>query len=309
MRVLSGPWPGWQPTESPTAITIGVLDGVHLGHRSLIGKLDGSLARTVLTFDPHPIEVLRPGTDPRLITLIEERIELLQTVGVDQVGVLHLAEIKDLEAEEFVEAALVEKLAVKQMVVGHDFRFGRDRTGDVDLLDKLSRRHGYTLEVIEHVTDEEGPISSSRIRSLIEAGAVTEAEAGLGSRFRVSNRVVAGARRGAGIGFPTANMRPPGRKVRPGIGVYAAFARLDQTVHQAAVSVGVRPTFGAGELLIEAYLLDFDQDIYGERLTVELVDYLRPEFRFDTVEELVEAMDSDVEQSRAVLSTTVPSMG
>lgn len=309
MRVLSGRWSEWQPAEGPAAVTIGVLDGVHLGHRSLIGKLNGALTKTVLTFDPHPIEILRPGTDPRLLTLLQERIELLDSIGVDQVGVLHLGEIKELAAADFVQGVLVEKLGMQQIVVGHDFRFGKDRAGDVDLLEKLSRRYGYALEVIEHVSDSDGPISSSRIRDLIETGRVDEAEARLGSRFRVTNPVVAGDGRGAEIGFPTANIRPPQRKVTPGLGVYAAFARLDQTTHQAAVNIGIRPTFGVGELFIEAYILAFDQDIYGRMLTVELVEYLRPELRFDSVSDLVEAMGKDVDRSRTILSAVQASMG
>lgn len=310
MRVLTGPYQEWTPLPgAPTAITIGVLDGVHLGHRALIDKLDGDLVKTVLTFEPHPVEVLKPGTNPRLITLIDERLELLARAGVDQVGILDLAEIKSLAPDEFVESVLVGTLNMGRLVVGHDFRFGRDRSGNVALLERLARAHRFALETIGLVSDSHGPVSSSRIRDLIESGNPRQAAAGMGSRFTVTSQVVRGESRGALIGFPTANLIPPERKVIPGSGIYAAFARVGGSVHPAAVSVGVRPTFGPGELLIEAYLLDFQQDIYGEDLTVELVDYLRPELRFDTVGELVERMREDVAESRLALASTTPSMG
>ena len=301
MRVLDGAWDVWEPPPGSTSITIGVLDGVHRGHRELLRRLDPSHRRTVLTFEPHPVEVLRPGTSPRLLTTIEERLALLDDLGVELVGVLDLAGIKEQSPEEFVRGVLVHKLAVGQLVVGEDFRFGHDRAGDVGLLRRMGSDLGFDVDVIDLVADEAAVVSSSRIRSLIEEGDVGTASELMGSWFTLSNVVVQGDRRGRELGFPTANLRPPSRKVIPGHGVYACFATHDGVAHAAAVNVGVRPTFDGHELLIEAHLLDFDDDIYESELTVRFVEYLRPELRFDGAGSLVEQMHDDVARSREIL--------
>lgn len=301
MIILDGPWKSWDQVSGPSSVTIGVLDGVHLGHRALLARLDPSMSSTVLTFDPHPVEVLRPGTPPRLITTIEERIRLLGDVGVDCVGVLDLGEIKDQAPEVFVEGVLVDKLRVDHLVVGEDFRFGKDRTGDLDLLVDLGPKHGFDVEPIELVHDEDSPVSSSRIRRLVETGQVAPASLLLGSWFTLTNTVIEGDKRGREIGFPTANIKPPKRKVIPAHGVYSCFATIDGTRHDAAVNVGVRPTFGGGELIIEAFILDFDDDLYGKPMTLEFVDYTRPEIAFAGVDELVAMMEQDVTATRKVL--------
>lgn len=303
MIVLDGPWDQWGSTPGPTSLTIGVLDGVHVGHRSLLRNLDSELLRTVLTFEPHPLEVLRPEVAPRLITTLRERIDLLAHAGVECVGTLDLGDIKDLDAAEFVDEILVGKLAMAHIVVGEDFRFGRGRTGDADLLRAKSEEHGFVVEVLEMVDDSDVPISSSRIRALLEEGRVGEANSLLGSRFQLTNEVVDGDKRGRQIGFPTANLRPPSRKVVPGDGVYACYAVIGEERHHAATNIGVRPTFGGGERLIEAFILDFEGDIYGKELTLEFVQYLRPELEFDGVDALVDTMETDVERARGILGS------
>jgi len=300
---MDAPWTSWEQVPEPTAVTIGVLDGVHLGHRALIANLDDSLSRTVLTFEPHPVEVLRPGTPPRLITTIDERVALLDGLGVDRVGVLDLAEIKEQAPTSFVRDVLVDKLNVAQMVVGDDFRFGKDRTGDIDLLFRLGESLGFVVDPIGLIGDGAGSVSSSRVRALIEAGEVAEAALLLGSRFTVTNTVIDGDKRGRQLGFPTANISPPRRKVIPAAGVYACFARLGDDTLGAAVNVGFRPTFGGSTLLIEAFLLDFDADVYGRSLTLEFVEYLRPELRFDAVTALVARMREDVAETRKILGS------
>jgi riboflavin kinase/FMN adenylyltransferase len=303
VNILDGPWPGWKPVEDKSSLTIGVLDGVHVGHRTLLSRLDEALSPTVLTFEPHPVEVLRPGTPPRLITTVGERIELLGEAGVDRVGVLDLTEIKDLAPEDFVQGVLVDRLRTNHLVVGNDFKFGKDRSGDVGLLLRLGGALGFRVETIELVEAAETPVSSSRIRALIESGDVRTATDLLGSRFRLTNTVIDGDKRGRDIGYPTANLRPPVRKVVPATGIYACFVIIDDVRHDAAVSVGVRPTFGGGELLIEAYILDFDRDIYGREVTVEFVEYTRPELKFGGVEDLVAQMDEDVTEARVILES------
>jgi riboflavin kinase / FMN adenylyltransferase len=296
------PLADWVPRDTPAAVTIGVLDGVHRGHRALIDRLNEGLVPTVLTFDPHPVEVFRPGTPPRLITTVSERIRLFESAGVDQVGILDLQEIKDLEPAAFVIDVLVQKLKVGKVVVGPDFRFGKDRTGNTEVLRGMGVDLGFEVEEIEFVGDHDAVMASSRIRELIESGDVSAAADALGSRFTVTNVVVAGDRRGREIGFPTANISPPDRKVVPGMGVYAAFVSVSGEAHQAAVNVGVRPTFGGGALIIEAFILDFDDEIYGEDLTIEFVEYLRPELKFDGVDQLITAMNEDVARCRRIFA-------
>ncbi len=308
MRVLRGSWRGWDLGSEKSSVTIGVLDGVHRGHQALIAGLDSDLVRTVLTFDPHPIEVLRPGTSPRLITTIEERVALLEPWGIDQVGILDLSEIKDLGPEEFVDEVLVRTLRVGDLVVGPDFRFGRERAGDVELLRNLGKSGEFALRVLDLVHDDGGVVSSSRIREMVESGCMGEAEEALGYRYQLSSTVVSGDNRGMEIGFPTANLLPPERKVIPAIGVYAAFARVGGEVHEAAVNVGVRPTFGGGDLLIEAHMLEFSDEIYDQVLTIEFVEFLRPELAFDGVDDLITAMRSDVEKTRHRLASVATNM-
>jgi riboflavin kinase/FMN adenylyltransferase len=308
LNVLTGPLSSWE-AKQPSSVTIGVFDGVHLGHRALISRLRPDLVKTVLTFEPHPVEILRPGTPPRLITTVDERVELMEGAGVSQVGILDLGEIKDLDPEEFVEDVLLARLGLHHLVLGPDFRFGRDRSGDVALLRDLGRQHGFAVETIEIVSDQGGPISSSRIRRLIEGGQVAAAALDLGSRFRVTAEVIPGDKRGAAIGYPTANMAPPTRKVIPAPGVYAAFARVRGNVERAAVNVGYRPTFGGGDLLIEAFILDFNERIYGEEITVEFVERLRDEIAFSNVDDLIERMGDDVAETEKILESTSANVG
>ena len=303
MKVLQGPLAKWEALDPPRAVTVGVFDGVHHGHRMILGRLVAApFPATVLTFDPHPAEVLSPGTNPRLITTVEERIELMRGVGVDSVGVLDLSEIRHLEPEQFVTQVLVAKLGVRLIVVGSDFQFGRDRAGDSEFLRKAGESHGFDVDVVDLV--ESGRvISSSRVRRLIEEGEVATAATLLGSRYRLSNVVVPGDQRGKALGFPTANLEPPARKVIPGNGIYAAFAHVGAETLAAAVSVGVRPTFGGTKTLIEAFILDFDRDIYGSVLELEFVERLRPELEFESAEALIGAMNEDVVRVRQVLES------
>lgn len=303
MKVLQGPLAQWEALHPPRAVTVGVFDGVHHGHRMILSRLVAApFPSTVLTFDPHPAEVLSPGTNPRLITTVEERIELMQGVGVDSVGVLDLSEIRHLEPEQFVTGVLVAKLGVRLIVVGSDFQFGRDRAGDCEFLRQAGETHGFDVDVVDLV--ESGRvISSTRVRRLIEEGEVGTAATLLGSRYRLSNVVVPGDRRGKTLGFPTANLEPPARKVIPGNGVYAAFAHVEAETLAAAVNVGVRPTFGGTETRIEAFILDFDRDIYGSMLELEFVERLRPELEFENAEALIAAMNQDVAKVRQVLES------
>jgi riboflavin kinase/FMN adenylyltransferase len=304
VRVLRGNYEGWEALAGPTAVTVGVFDGVHVGHRSILEQLMAlSLPSVVLTFEPHPAEVLAPGTNPRLITTIEERLALLEGVGIDVVAVVDLAEIRHLQPEEFVSQVLLSRLGAGHVVVGADFQFGRDRAGDCEFLIESGRRNGFDVEVVGLV-EAEGVVSSTRIRRLIEQGDVAGAARLLGSRYRLSGMVVPGDQRGKDLGFPTANLKPPDRKVIPGHGIYAVWAHLGPERMAAAVNVGTRPTFGGTELLIEAHLLDFDGDLYGTTVTLEFVDRLRPELEFADAEALIEAISMDVARVRRLLDSS-----
>lgn len=307
MNLLQGPLASWARLEGPNAVTIGVFDGVHLGHRAILDRLRSSkLPTTVLTFDPHPAEVLAPGTNPRLLTTIDERVELLEKEGISTVGILDLSGIRHLDPEQFVMEVLIETLGVGRLVIGSDFHFGKDRAGNADYLKRAGEQHGFDVDVVDLVADSsEEVVTSSRIRGLVEDGDVSEASLLLGSGFRISNVVVHGENRGRVLGYPTANLRPPARKVIPGHGIYAARVLLEDEAHSAAVNVGVRPTFGAKELLIEAYLLDFEGDLYGRWLSVEFVERLRPEIDFPNAEALVEQINDDVARVRRILKSPV----
>ncbi|MEX1037921.1 MAG: bifunctional riboflavin kinase/FAD synthetase [Acidimicrobiia bacterium] len=307
MKVLDGSYQSWDRIDAPTTLTLGVFDGVHLGHRELLVrafKHDGIPA--VVTFDPHPVEVLAPGTSPRLITTIDERLELLEETGVELVAVLNLAEVRHFSPQQFLDEILVGRLNVAAMTIGEDFQFGKDRAGDASFLADAGGRAGFDVDAVGIISEGGQLVSSSRIRSLIEVGSVADAATLLGSRYRVTGPVVDGDKRGRDIGYPTANIRPPDRKVTPGDGVYATVTRVGQDEYMSATNVGTRPTFGGGERLIEAHILNFEGDIYGEDVTIEFVERLRPELEFKSVAELLEHMEDDVKRSREILT---PVMG
>jgi riboflavin kinase/FMN adenylyltransferase len=270
----------------PRAVAIGTFDGVHRGHRSVI---DAALAAgplpTVVTFDPHPREVL--GNQVSLLTTLERRLELLADAGVEETLVVEFTpELATLEAEEFVRAYL-EPIGAELVVAGASFRFGRGRAGELATVERLGIRTQAAPEV-------EG-VSSTQIRQLVAAGDVREAASMLGRPVEVEGTVVSGEARGGTLGFPTANLRTDPTLLVPPYGIYAGSA-LD---HRAASSIGVNPHYGGAERKIEVFLLDFEGDLYGRRLVVELWDRLRDEAAFESEEALVAQIARDVEATRA----------
>jgi riboflavin kinase/FMN adenylyltransferase len=253
---------------------------------------------TVLTFEPHPATVVRRGGGPKLLTSLEVKAELVAELGVDEMVVVPFDEGFALQSpQEFIDAVLVGRLGATRVSVGENFHFGHDATGRPALLAADPR---FETRVVPLVEADGEIVSSSRIRALIAEGQVEGATRLLGARFRMRGEVVPGARLGRTLGFPTANIVPDPEYVCPAHGVYAGRSGD----YLAAVSVGVRPTFGTDlALLVEAYLLDFDGDLYGQMLTIEFVARLRGELRFDSAEELVERMRADVEQARALLAS------
>ena len=282
--------PDVTPAGSGRRVAIGTFDGVHLGHREVIRGAD-----TVLTFDPHPLAVLRPEAAPRLIDTFAVKRDLIAELGVKELVVIPFdRELAALEAEEFVQQVLVDRLGATHVAVGENFRFGSRARGTPDLL----RASGEFETRVAALVEVEGEtVSSSHIRGLVAAGEVDVAARFLGRPFILEGEVVAGDRRGRELGMPTANIVPDERFVCPGHGVYAATA----SGHAAAVNVGVRPMFETGlGLLVEPYLIDFEGDLYGQVLRVAFLERLRGERRFDSTEELVDQMWQDVEMARAI---------
>jgi riboflavin kinase / FMN adenylyltransferase len=273
----------------PRRVAVGEFDGVHLGHREVIAGSD-----TVLTFEPHPLAVIRPEAAPKLLTALETKVELVAQLGVQELVVIPFDDRFAAQSpQEFIDQVVVGRLGATHVSVGENFRFGRGATGDTTMLSADPR---FETRVVTLVEVDGEIVSSSHIRALVLAGDVEHAARFLGSPFQLRGEVVTGDRRGRTLGFPTANIVPDENLVCPGHGVYAA--RADGVC--AAVNVGVRPTFGAGRaVLVEAYLLDGEVDLYGHTLRVDFVSRLRGERRFNSAEALIEQMQRDVEEARA----------
>jgi riboflavin kinase/FMN adenylyltransferase len=272
----------------PRRLAVGDFDGVHLGHREVISGSD-----TVLTFEPHPLQVVRPEAAPKLLTSLERKAELIAELGVSELVVISFDQhFASLRPQEFVDDVLVRRLTATHVSVGENFRFGHRAAGDPSTLVADSR---FQTRVVPLVELDGEIVSSSHIRALVQAGDVELAGRMLGAPFQLRGEVVAGERRGRELGFPTANIVPDEALVYPGHGVYVAHA--DDAC--AAVSVGVRPTFGTGRaVLVEAYLLDRDIELYGHVLRIDFLTRLRGERRFESVEQLVEQMHRDVARTR-----------
>lgn len=297
----------WLPDVAPRPrrVAVGEFDGVHLGHRAVIAGSD-----TVLTFEPHPLAVVRPEAAPKLLTSLEVKAELVASLGVEELVVIPFDDaFAHQTAEAFLDDVLVGKLGATHVSVGENFRFGHGARGDTALLRADQR---FEARVVPLVEIEQEIISSSHVRGLVLAGEVEHASRFLGSPFRIRGEVRHGEKRGRELGFPTANLEPDPELVCPGNGVYATRVTLADTgeTRCAATNVGVRPTFETGlGLLIEPYLIDFSGDLYGRTITVEFLTRLRGEQRFDSVDDLIAQMHRDVEVARGVCagdSATLP---
>jgi riboflavin kinase/FMN adenylyltransferase len=274
-------------------VAIGTFDGVHLGHQAVIEGAD-----TVLTFDPHPLEVLHPAAMPKLIMPFEVKRDVIAGLGVDELVVIPFdREFATQTAEEFIEHVLVECLDAQRVSVGENFRFGAKAKGDPAML----AAHPEFETTVHPLVEIDGEtVSSTRIRALVAAGDMEGARHCLGAPFMMEGTVVKGDQRGRELGFPTANIVPDDRLVIPGHGIYAAFANGVP----AAVNVGIRPTFESGRgVLIETYLIDHEEDLYGKTLRVAFVERLRGEKRYAEVDELVAQMHRDVEDARGVCAS------
>ncbi|HLM08833.1 MAG TPA: bifunctional riboflavin kinase/FAD synthetase [Thermoleophilaceae bacterium] len=292
--------PDVEPGSGPRKVAIGTFDGVHRGHQAVIRGSD-----TVLTFDPHPLAVIHPQATPKLISPFRVKRDLIAALGVAELVIIPFdGGFSEQSAEEFIRDILIASLGAVRVSVGENFRFGKGARGTAELL----RSHGeFETNVVKLVEVEGETVSSSHIRGLIAAGEVREAAEFLGAPFLFEGEVMHGDKRGRTLGIPTANLVPDDAYVCPGHGVYAAWAHLPPgadgapRVYPAAVNVGVRPTFVTGRgLLVEAHLIGFDEDIYGEMLRLAFLARLRGEKRFDSVDDLVAQMQADVEEASAI---------
>lgn len=289
-------------------LTVGVFDGVHRGHREIIRKLvsdahANQAPAVVLTFDPHPASVLT-GKEIRCLTTVDERADLLAALGVDAVITQRFtADLSTATALEYM-SRLKETLGLAHLLIGYDFALGKGREGNAARLSEIGLEMGYTVEVVPALSDESGVISSTEIRKLVSTGNIIEAAKLLGYGYPLGGEVIHGEGRGKTIHFPTANIDYPKRKVIPPNGIYACWAHLGGEKLRAATNIGLNPTFTPERQVpsLEAYLLDFDRDIYGETLYLEFVARLRDELKFNSVEALVEKIHDDVKQTRAILS-------
>lgn len=305
---------GIDALEAPiggSAVTIGTFDGVHLGHRALIARTISEAVRreidsVVVTWDRHPLMTLRPEAAPRLLSAPQRKLDLLETTGVDHVAVLPFTkELSHLSPDDFVDQVIVKGLNARALFVGEGWRFGHERAGDMDLLQKLGAEHGFEASPIDLAGEDGDTVSSSRIREAVAAGHMNVARRLLGRPFDIDGIVIGGDKRGAGLGFPTANIECDPRLAYPSRGVYAGRARVGDSWFQAAVNVGVNPTFGGDPevtpVRVEAFLLDFEGDLYGDELRVEFHQRLRDEMRFSSADDLVSQMHRDVAATRELL--------
>ena len=286
--------PDVDPESGPRSVAIGTFDGVHLGHREVIRG-----SGTVLTFDPHPLSVIHPEATPKLLNTFEVKRDLIAGLGVDELVVIPFdRSFSEKSAEQFVNDVLIAGLGAERVSVGENFRFGKGATGTEELL----RSHAEFETRVTPLVEVEGEtVSSTQIRGLVAAGEVKEASAFLGGPFLFEGEVVEGDKRGRELGMPTANLVPQDAFVCPGHGVYAAWALVGGSTFAAAVNVGVRPTFATGRgLLVEAHLIGFEADIYGQTLRIAFLERMRGERAFESVDALVEQMNRDVEQAREI---------
>ena len=297
-----------RPLKNPV-LTIGNFDGVHLGHQTLFDKvkhrarsLNGE--SVVMTFHPHPLEVLSAGNGPVFITEHARKLRLIESCGIDIAIVIPFSqEFARMSAQEFVKHILVDKIGVKALVVGYDYKFGYGREGDIDFLKNLGRKYNFDVEAVTGIKMDGKVVSSTAIRQFIKEGQLREANVLLGRPYEISGMVVKGRDRGGRVlGFPTANIRIS-CQAPPKTGVYVVRVEIDGKIYGGAANLGYNPTFGDTELSLEVHIFDFSENLYGKEIAVQFVDRLRDEKRFSGPEELAVQIQKDVQKAKQVLAT------
>jgi riboflavin kinase/FMN adenylyltransferase len=299
------------PPDSPgTVCTVGTFDGVHRGHQSVLARIAqraeaSGLHSVLVTFDPHPLEIVRPEHAPPLLTVGPEKLEIVAQSGINYMAIVPFTDtLRRYSAAQFVDEVLLRRFHVRELVIGYDHHFGRGREGSADVMRALGQERGFRVEVVGPVSGEtDAPISSSRVRRAIAAGALDEAAAMLGRPYSVSGTVRAGDQRGRLLGFPTINLgSPPDRKLLPPTGVYAVRVRSAAGAHGGMMNLGARPTFDDPAVSLEVHLFDAQVELYGKYVTVEFVQYLRETRRFAGAEALVAQLHRDADAARSALT-------
>jgi riboflavin kinase/FMN adenylyltransferase len=295
-----------------TVVTVGTFDGVHRGHWAVLAEITrrariSGRRSVLLTFDPHPLRIVRPEQAPALLTTPDEKKEILSESGVEFAVFLPFTLILSRYApERFVSEILVERLHLEELVIGYDHGFGKGRSGDVTTLRRLGEKSGFAVDVVDPIVTDHEPISSTRIRAAVARGDLPAASRGLGRPYALRGLVVRGDGRGRTLGFPTANLKVPSTdKLLPPSGIYAVRGVLRSGTFDGALHLGPRPTFRGSAPTIELHLMDFEGDLYGEEVRVDFIEFIRGVVPFDSVEALVGQMRKDVEAARAILHRSV----
>ena len=294
-----------EPLENPV-LTIGNFDGVHRGHLALFEKIKeradamGGVS-AVMTFEPHPIKIMKPGNGPPLITLIKQKLNLISNAGIDVIFCIPFTrEFASISAQDFVQDLLVDKIGIKEIVVGYDYTFGHERKGDITLLKEMADKLGFKVHVLGPVHIDDTLVSSTSIRNLVQEGRISEARKFLGRDYQITGSVITGANRGGKLlGFPTANLDPMDELI-PKRGVYAVTVLLDDKTYKGVTNIGYNPTFGDNALSVETYLLDFSKDIVGKNIRINFIERLRDEKTFGSVNELTDQINKDIQRAREI---------
>lgn len=285
--------------KTAKVLSLGMFDGVHLGHVSIINQLKEiaqkyDLETAILTFWPHPRKVFNPNDELHLLNTLDEKIALLEKAGIEVVFLQEFDEnFRNLTGEEFIEQILVEKLNVKHVIIGYDHVFGKNKSGNFDLLQQLSEKLGYDVAQLKAVKEGDFNISSTKIRNCLGNGNIIGANKMLGYHYSVSGKVVDGKKLGRTIGYPTANLEINELKLLPKKGAYIVEVSVKNKFYKGMLSIGTNPTVNGEKLTVEVYILDFNEDIYGEEITVKFRDFLHEEIKFESLEKLIERLDED----------------
>lgn len=285
--------------KTPLALSIGMFDGVHLGHQAIINQIKEAARRknletALLTFWPHPRTVFSPDEELKLLNTIEEKSYFLQKHGIKHLFLKEFDnDFRNLYGDDFVRKILVEKLNVKHLIIGHDHTFGKDKSGDFALLQKMGPELGFEVEKVEAVDFHEKHISSTQIRNALTAGKIEEANEMLGYHYSIAGEIVHGKKIGRTIGYPTANIKVDALKLLPKKGAYIVDVFVDNQHFKGMLSIGTNPTVSGQQISVEVYILDFDQDIYGKEISVNFRRFLHEEIKFENLEKLIERLDED----------------
>ena len=310
MMVYQGSPAGWEAPPDGSAVAIGVFDGVHRGHLRVLEALDDAdkkLTRVAMTFGTHPASLLSPDGAPSRLSTLKRRFDLFEDAGIDRAAVLGFyEEMRIMEPDDFVRRFLVEGLNARFVVVGVGFRFGRGASASTETLADLGSQYGFQVEVVEIACDDSAEIRSTTIREALVDGAVVRAATMLGRPYDLEGIVVPGDGRGRQLGVPTANVSFPAMLTVPRHGVYAVVAVIDGVGHPAVANLGIRPTFGGEEEVLEVHVFEMDRDLYGRHVRVEFIERVRDERRFESVDDLLDQIHSDIDSARAILGEYTP---